>query len=1538
MSNLPLPTRAPSSAEIEAARQLLERIYHGPSASGALAGNAAAQQAGGLLIKGASTALLTAGIWVSMQEPAGLPVLQEHLMLHGPRGFFDQMERMLQEKGGDTQAVRALRTTVMGMLDNGQVHSAGLILGQTLAEAQRGGLISQNGDPMDMGISAALRYSQQHPPQAPVQAPSAGVPTAPAPLAASLNTAPQPPALTRELQGLRDRINSGQYANSSDAYDQGIQAFNGLVEQVNALRRAGTQTVDDRSLQIAQDELTGRRTNSILGQYLRNAENGGPLPSGADMDRYMGQVRQFNETTRERYGRPMFDPAGLDRIEQRLDRTIAFREDMRGFLDRATSGQYANSAQRYEQGTSELEQLRIRSNALAGEGLRGMSQQDYDRSLLQLEGRRINSVMSYVGDQLQQGRPIDPQITESLVDRAQSLNARSRAGGYGDFFDAGTLDTYGDRNATARFRQDYREFNAQVLSGEFANSDERYRQGQARLQTLVDGANRVLSERGVQPLPQGTLDETGFQLEGRRINSQLSHLQREAEQGRSIDPERTRALLEQAESLNTRRSEAGRGDFFDAQTMREYRELQRNAPQAAAPPAVEPAPGATPPGTSPQTPPATAPTPSPETPAPQTPAPQAPGTNDPDTPPANRPEAPQRDIEREWQEEFGGGELSEQLRREADRQGVSQEDVVDHARRNPSKTANEILADVRDGQLSHGGTPPGNRPPGSSVAAPGEPDDTPPLDNLTIVRPAPGTQPTPPANQDPMSAGDAPYGVDRATRMREPQPVVLDGVPYEIRGTTANGELRLAPQGERTRLMPESQMTVPVQRADGSIEREGRLVTYNGETWRFDSLQVVNWTPGADRSGVRLVDPRDPERAVVVPTERMGEIHVRLGGTFGDHTIKQETVYRPDGQDLARLPGREYSLADMRHGVLRLELVNPQGERLYRPEPGFSFEARSARDPLEGVKTWTVLENGQLSVEGPNRQGVPFRGRAEFSDVAPTSVTVQSPDFQRGYQVDSFFKAEQDARATSRTSPDAASPLRDPTLGVSPETARARLLHGAESLEAQAQFIRDAARDAPPGSNPTLTVFNIGFNNGGEAGRVIEALRDFRTQHPGAEINVVMYGPSMNTFANTPDFPQLQRDILAIGINRIDYSNQTQTTAQVIHAKGIAVRFGDAPDAEARALLTTAAIIPRTAEKSDLTIELTGQQARAFNTYVDGAMLNRGDNAFRVSSAAENAANGVLINDPQARLPYISRGYDAVIRGAQDNLFVSVSEIRNPETAQLIADRAAQGVRVQVQYREIDAESLAILQRAQQQHPDRMSVENVKHWDPKPHGNVAIADDGRVGIFATAYLWPNQQTNYGHARSLETGVLFQGESAREILREYEALRERQRERERERSDLPGREGSVARSPDAPALDPRATALLADSRSALDDMNRRVGVNPPAQVTETLAPQVAQQAYAAGFNEVARTDLNASVRQGDGSVVPAGTQLIASDGNERRVVLNIAEALQKTPEQAQSGLVAQVGAANAQANAPTRDPALAAAQEPERQTTGAMRMG
>lgn len=1446
---IPLPTRPPTTTEIETARQLLERIYQAPSAT-SVSASAAAQQAGGVLIKGASVALLTAGIWVAMEEPAGLPVLQEHLILHGPRGYFDQMERMLAEKGGDTQAVRALRTTVMGMLENGQVHSAGLILGESLAEAQRGGLISRHADPVGLGFDAALRHAQQNPPHPAPQSAPIEAPVAPPPVVGSYAAVPQPPALSNELQSLRDNIRTGQYANSNDAFNRGAEAFNGLVEQVNAQRQRGVVTIDDRALQVASDELTGRRMNSILSQYLRNAGDGGPLPSSADMDRYMGQVRDFNAATAQRYGRPMFDTAVIDRIDQRLDAAVGFREDFGRFLDKATSGQFANSADSYSDGVAQLEALRLRSNRIGAEhGVLGMTRENYDESLFQLEGRRINSVETYVGRQLNAGNPIDPQITDSLVDRAENLNGRRRAAGGVDFFDAQTMDRYRDTHAVADYRQDYRQFNAQVLSGNFANSQETYQQGQQQLTALVERGNAILRDQGVQPLPQRTLQETEFQLDGRRINSQLSHLQREVNEGRSVDPQATRDLVQAADQLNQDRRKNGDGDLFEPRTMQEYRTLLQTVEQSAAPPT-------------------TAPPPPTQTPSPDpTPSPN-PDPN-PEQPPAQQPAPPQRDIEREWGEEFGHGELAEDLRREAERQGVSQEDVIDYARRNPSRTANEILAEVRDGNLGHGGTPPGNRPPGGSVAAPGQPDDTPPLDNITIVRPRPDLPPAADPN-DPMLPFHA---RPRQERMDPPEAFVHQGQRYDVMGVTQSGEVQLQREGQITRNIPSDAMFV--RQPDGSLQ--GREVTYNNQTWRFQSLEAPGWQPGATDRGFRLVDPNDPTRQTFVPAERANEITMRFAGNT------------------------EFRLGDVRHGVIRLHPTDPGDTIGVQLQPGMSFEARLRGRELEGAYRIDVGDNGQLTATGRARNGSEVTQTIQPSDIAPRYVNVRSPDFNDIFQADAFAHREATLRSRALQTDPTGLPLRDPAYGNLGGNPQPELNRGVESLQAQSDFIARNAGNVPPGQTPSMTVFNIAFSNEGEAERVLKEMERFRQQHgESAQIRIVAYEPSFQSFSQSPNFERLQQTIRDNNI-QVEYFGGN-TSREVIHAKGVIVND--------QVLFTTGAVIDGSQHKADISVQLSPEAARTFRTYMDEAVIGDAGNARRQELAAQLASQGVLINDPEARLPYIARAQDGLIRGAERELTVSVSELRNPETTLAIIERARAGVEVNLQYREIDPRSKNLLDQATQQYPN-LHAENVSAWEPRPHFNTIIAD-GQQAYVGTAYLWPNQQQMIHHGRSFENGVLLEGEPVRSLLEQMESLRRSQLQDapENPRSNNQSSERGSSVQTVAQAQTDAVTALptstppqsgdagfnaYQQSRSAVERLNAGLNIaygEPSEKLTVAAATVALQQNLR--VDEVALNPPSATLAGGTTAFVIEKSD---SSVNDRYGTVQIQQAMQTPLDQA-----------------------------------------
>ncbi|KAF9283091.1 hypothetical protein BGZ68_005577 [Mortierella alpina] len=99
----------------------------------------------------------------------------------------------------------------------------------------------------------------------------------------------------------------------------------------------------------------------------------------------------------------------------------------------------------------------------------------------------------------------------------------------------------------------------------------------------------------------------------------------------------------------------------------------------------------------------------------------------------------------------------------------------------------------------------------------------------------------------------------------------------------------------------------------------------------------------------------------------------------------------------------------------------------------------------------------------------------------------------------------------------------------------------------------------------------------------------------------------------------------------------------------------------------------------------------------------------RAQLAAKLASNGVVINDPVTGLTYISRAQDALIRGAARELMVSISELVDPSITQILIGRAASGVEVLIQVRELDPVSQWLLTDAKTLYPN-LQLEDSSSW------------------------------------------------------------------------------------------------------------------------------------------------------------------------------------------------------------------------------------
>lgn len=744
----------------------------------------------------------------------------------------------------------------------------------------------------------------------------------------------------------------------------------------------------------------------------------------------------------------------------------------------------------------------------------------------------------------------------------------------------------------------------------------------------------------------------------------------------------------------------------------------------------------------------------------------------------------------------------------------------------------------------NGTQPAAQTPPQDRVDSPNNtpPQNPPPNDRQT---PDPDQRQLPPASQpdDPLLPFHARL---REERMLPPAPLEANGQRFDVMGVDEDGRVRLRPEGQRVGALPAEAMFEMRATTPQALAEPGNAVLYGRDPWLTDGVVEAGQRPGVAERSYVLRDPQNPERTTLVPESRAAEIFTPVGRevSYQGDTWRFQALQSPGWQQgveergfqLAHADGRtqfvpenravdirmqlgeegDYRFGDVRHGVIRMLPMEPDRDFTMPLAPGMSFEARLRDREMEGAYRITVGENGELTATGRIRNGTEVTQRIEASDIAPRYVDVRSPDFNDSFQVDSFAHREAMTRNRAISTEPTGLPLRDPAFGNLDGNPGPQLALGAQSLETQADFIRRNAGNLEPGQTPTLTVFNIAFSNEGEARRVLDAMSDFREMHgPDAQIRIVAYEPSFRSFEGEPAYRELQQIIERDRI-QVEFFGNDPAQREVIHAKGVAVND--------QVLFSTGAVIDGSRNKADISVQLPPDAARAFNAYLNEAVIGDADVGRRQQLAADAAREGVLINDPEARLPYIARAQDGLIRGAERELTVSVSELRNPETTRAIIERAEAGVNVQVQFREMDPESRQLLADAQQRLPN-LQVEDVSGWQPRPHYNVIVADREQAYV-GTAYLWQNQQDMLQHGRSFENGVLLQGESVRQLQSQMEGLRFLQ-------PDNPGQRLLNPAPDDAPDVGVRLRNETTGSISISAPANSSIGVDVQNSTTGAI---------------------------------------------------------------------------------------------------------
>lgn len=577
------------------------------------------------------------------------------------------------------------------------------------------------------------------------------------------------------------------------------------------------------------------------------------------------------------------------------------------------------------------------------------------------------------------------------------------------------------------------------------------------------------------------------------------------------------------------------------------------------------------------------------------------------------------------------------------------------------------------------------------------------------------------------------YARSRCQRSRPPKPIEHNGNFFNLVGVNSCRELVLRDQR--------------ALHLDVRIECfPDRFVMFEGVEWQVDQLEAIP----------HLLDFTKPPRLL---------LHLKRRTYTGEVRVQ---VDEPDNLRVTFPSSKgEHTLGPIKHGIVRMFSMASRRRVLAPMEPGKRFEARLRGRELYGPFQIDVKNNGQLIARSVSNGDCGIRFPVEPHDIAPSYVRVNCVDFGGCFDIDSFLYYEDKlrCRATSVKAIGATRVTSDrvPVFGTLSPGQVPLLTNGLAHLKVFENFIRDNMhRNHDQKRSRQLTILNLSMCDQGDAKVVMDALIDFRKHNTDARMSIVVSKLGPTAYLETPKY---QRYIKVLEENNIHVDMFTSVegpTRQVVHAKAIVI--------DDRTLFSTGAIVDtKPIDKADFSIELPSTASKAFQAYMQDAVLGGASDEHRAKLAARLASLGVLINDPIASLTYISCAQHTLLRGARHDLLVSVSELVDPKITKLLVRRAANGVAVTIQVREIDDVSSKILTQAIQRYGKRISVEDVSCWEPRPHYNAIIAD-GNLAYLGTSYFWPTQRNMIHQGRSLENGVLLEGDAARALRGHLDELR------------------------------------------------------------------------------------------------------------------------------------------------------------------------
>jgi hypothetical protein len=550
-----------------------------------------------------------------------------------------------------------------------------------------------------------------------------------------------------------------------------------------------------------------------------------------------------------------------------------------------------------------------------------------------------------------------------------------------------------------------------------------------------------------------------------------------------------------------------------------------------------------------------------------------------------------------------------------------------------------------------------------------------------------------------------------------PSPLTHNGKPWDIVGVNdgAPPSLTVITENAVPRYLPKDALVPPLMHDDKKTKpREVSVVQLDAQrnVASSDRYDII----GVEKTGLKVA--------------RTGQNGERIERIIDFKDPNQEVRFDFPG-------GGRYAARQTVMGSVRFDPLDVETKTI-PIVPGMRFEARMQGHEMQGPRLIEMNPKGELFSRNPSNALETPRA-IEVKDIAPTWRKVSSTTAP---EVDLYIDSAKHREAGLRSGRDGVQPQQINTL-----SGNTKISHGFANQIYKP--VLEALRN--PATTGDVSIAMYGFGTSLDGKRYTDALLSYADKHPNNKITI----HSGDVEINGKRGPELTQWLAAKHPNITITEPPAPSNFRVPHEKVVAI--GD------QVFISSEKIGMTMSRKIGFMAEMSGEDATVMHKYIQQLGDPKAPSADRAQMVDALMKSGILIDDPIAgRFPNAAAMYRTVVE-AKESLKIFQSDVTDVVAAKLIAEKADQGVRIDLKYRNIDPDSKAILDAAAKRNPNLKHDLVAANGPLSPiyqHENFVLSEKG--GVLSSAYMWePKAGQVPRYTSGGEGGVMLDANQARQ---------------------------------------------------------------------------------------------------------------------------------------------------------------------------------